>query len=108
MSRSHAPSALAACRLALTGAALAAAPGAAATGATASAAVSGNGLPIARAVLERILAMPHAKGEIAVSYRRAGAALEARVMLPAGLTGTFAWRGSTRAPVAGEQSVRLE
>jgi len=52
--------------------------------------------------------MPHAKGEIAVSYRRAGAALQARVTLPPGLTGTFAWRGHTRALVAGEQSLRLE
>lgn len=52
--------------------------------------------------------LPHARGPISVSYRRSGAALDARVTLPAGLTGSFAWRGLTRALAPGEQSFRLE
>jgi len=53
-------------------------------------------------------ALPHPKGPITVTYRRDGAALEARVTLPPGLTGTFAWRGVTRALDAGEQSFRIQ
>ena len=52
--------------------------------------------------------MPHARGPISVSYRRDGRALEARVSLPPGLTGEFAWRGLTRALQPGEQSFRVE
>ncbi|HXK12586.1 MAG TPA: alpha-L-rhamnosidase C-terminal domain-containing protein [Vicinamibacteria bacterium] len=53
-------------------------------------------------------ALPHPKGPITVAYRRDGSALEARVTLPAGLTGTFAWRGVTRALNPGAQSFRVE
>jgi hypothetical protein len=52
--------------------------------------------------------MPHARGPISVSYRRDGSALEARVTLPPGLTGEFAWHGSTRSLRPGEQSFRIE
>jgi alpha-L-rhamnosidase len=51
--------------------------------------------------------MPHPRGEISVSYRREGTALAAKVTLPPGLTGEFAWRGLTRALQPGEQSFRL-
>ena len=53
-------------------------------------------------------ALPHPRGLVSVSYRRVGPALEAKVTLPAGLTGTFAWRGVTRALQPGEQSFRVE
>jgi alpha-L-rhamnosidase len=52
--------------------------------------------------------MPHRRGPISVSYRRDGQALEARVTLPPGLTGEFAWRGITRALQPGEQTFRVE
>jgi hypothetical protein len=52
--------------------------------------------------------VPHPGGPISVSYRRDGGALEARVTLPAGLTGTFAWRGKTHVLQAGEQALRVE
>ncbi len=52
--------------------------------------------------------MPHPKGSIAVSYRRTGSALDATITLPAGLTGTFVWRGLTRALEPGEQGFRVE
>ncbi|MCP3858983.1 MAG: alpha-rhamnosidase, partial [Phycisphaeraceae bacterium] len=52
--------------------------------------------------------MPHERGLISVSYRRVGSALEARISLPPGLFGDFAWRGVTRTLQAGEQSFRME
>lgn len=59
--------------------------------------------------LDRLEAtMPHPRGAISVSYRREGAALEARILLPAGLRGEFAWGGLTRALREGEQTFRME
>jgi hypothetical protein len=52
--------------------------------------------------------LPHPGGTIAVSYRRDGPALEATVTLPPGLSGTFAWRGTSRPLSAGEQTLRIE
>ncbi len=52
--------------------------------------------------------MPHPSGPISVAYRRDGKALEAKVTLPPGLTGEFAWRGLVRALRPGEQSFRVE
>jgi hypothetical protein len=52
--------------------------------------------------------LPHPRGPVTVSYRRDGAALEAKVMLPPGLRGEFVWRSLTRALQPGEQSFRLE
>ncbi|HUL76927.1 MAG TPA: alpha-L-rhamnosidase C-terminal domain-containing protein [Vicinamibacteria bacterium] len=52
--------------------------------------------------------MPHPAGTISVSYRRDGSALEARISLPPGLTGEFAWRGSVRALQPGDQAFRVE
>jgi len=52
--------------------------------------------------------MAHPRGPISVSYRRKGQALEARVALPPGLRGEFAWGALTRALRAGEQSFRME
>jgi hypothetical protein len=51
--------------------------------------------------------MPHPSGDISVSYRREGTALTAKVTLPPGLAGEFAWRGTTRALQPGEQSFRI-
>jgi alpha-L-rhamnosidase len=52
--------------------------------------------------------LPHPTGPITVSYRRDGSALDVKATLPPGLTGTFAWRGVTRALQSGEQSFRVE
>ena len=52
--------------------------------------------------------LPHPKGPISVSYRRAQGALSATVTLPPGLTGAFAWHGLERKLVPGEQSFRLQ
>jgi alpha-L-rhamnosidase len=53
-------------------------------------------------------ALPHPSGPISVSYRRDGTALEAKITLPPGLTGEFAWRGSVRPLKPGEQAFRAE
>jgi alpha-L-rhamnosidase len=52
--------------------------------------------------------LPHPKGPISVSYRRAQGVLSATVTLPAGLTGQFTWHGLTRKLAPGEQSFRLQ
>jgi hypothetical protein len=52
--------------------------------------------------------LPHPKGPIRVAYRRDGPVLEATVALPPGLSGTFAWRGTSRPLSAGEQALRIE
>jgi hypothetical protein len=52
--------------------------------------------------------LPHPRGPITVSYRRSGAALEAKVTLPPGVQGEFVWRGLTRALLPGDQAFRLE
>jgi hypothetical protein len=52
--------------------------------------------------------MPHPSGPIAVWYRRTGSALEARVTLPPGLSGTFVWRGLSRALQPGEQAFGMQ
>jgi hypothetical protein len=52
-------------------------------------------------------AMPHPKGEIAVSYRRLGDKVGASVTLPAGLTGELVWRGKTYALASGPQELTL-
>jgi hypothetical protein len=52
--------------------------------------------------------MPHPRGPISVSYRPDGRALEARITLPPGLSGEFAWRGLVRTLRPGEQSFRVE
>jgi len=52
--------------------------------------------------------LPHPKGPISVSYRRAQGVLSATVTLPAGLTGQLTWRGLTRTLAPGEQSFRLQ
>ena len=53
-------------------------------------------------------ALPHSRGLVSVSYRRDGPALEAKVMLPPGLSGEFRWHGLVRALRPGEQSFRVE
>ncbi|HEY7924914.1 MAG TPA: alpha-L-rhamnosidase C-terminal domain-containing protein, partial [Vicinamibacteria bacterium] len=52
--------------------------------------------------------LPHPKGPISVSYHRDRGTLAAKVTLPPGLTGEFAWRGLTRKLAPGEQSFRLQ
>jgi alpha-L-rhamnosidase len=53
-------------------------------------------------------AVPTPRGEVAVSYRRTGAALSAEVTLPEGVTGTLSWGGRTATLRSGAQTVRLE
>jgi hypothetical protein len=50
---------------------------------------------------------PHERGPIAVAYHRTGDALEAKVTLPAGLSGTLAWKGQTRDLRPGPQELRI-
>ncbi|MFT4114720.1 alpha-L-rhamnosidase C-terminal domain-containing protein [Silvibacterium sp.] len=52
-------------------------------------------------------AMPHGEGEIRVAYVRQGSAWTAKVTLPAGLDGTFVWKGQERALHAGTQELSL-
>ncbi len=49
--------------------------------------------------------MPHPAGMISVAYDTASG--EARISLPVGVTGTFAWKGTTTALVEGENVLRL-
>jgi alpha-L-rhamnosidase len=51
--------------------------------------------------------MPHPRGEIAVTLRRAGDALRAEITLPEGVTGEFVWSGKTVALRAGSQVFSL-
>jgi hypothetical protein len=52
--------------------------------------------------------MPHPKGEIEVSYRRDGDALDATVTLPPGLGGELAWHGRSQPLQPGRQTLRVE
>jgi len=52
-------------------------------------------------------AMPHPKGEIAVSYRRLGEKVGASVTLPAGLTGELVWHGKTYLLASGAQELTV-
>ncbi|AOS43160.1 Bacterial alpha-L-rhamnosidase [Lacunisphaera limnophila] len=56
---------------------------------------------------EAAATIPHPRGEIAVSLRRAGAGLQAEVTLPEGVTGEFLWDGKTVALRAGAQTVQV-
>ncbi len=47
--------------------------------------------------------VPHPAGEIRVSYRRSAAKLDANISLPAGVTGSFNWKGVTKPLRAGSQ-----
>jgi len=51
--------------------------------------------------------IPHPKGEVAVTLERAGDRLHAVVVLPAGVSGEFAWRGATRPLAAGPNTLDL-
>ena len=53
-------------------------------------------------------AIPHPKGEIAVTLERSGERLRVQVTLPPGITGEFAWRGATRALTAGQNAFEVE
>ncbi len=58
--------------------------------------------------LRRVLAaMPTPRGEIAVAYRRDGDRLQAEVVLPDGLSGTFVWKGRATALHGGRQQLEL-
>ena len=49
----------------------------------------------------------HPKGEIIVSLQRENEGLEAKVSLPAGITGTFVWKGITTELKSGDQVLHL-
>jgi alpha-L-rhamnosidase len=51
--------------------------------------------------------MPHLKGRIEVEYLKVKKGLQTRIILPAGLTGTFEYNGKTRTLNAGENSFTL-
>jgi hypothetical protein len=51
--------------------------------------------------------VPHPKGEVVVSLRREGEALEADVRLPEGIEGEVLWRGAHAAVGPGQSKVRL-
>lgn len=51
--------------------------------------------------------MPHPAGEIRASYERMGDRLKATLVLPAGVSGDFHWRGHTVPLHAGEQKLEL-
>ena len=51
--------------------------------------------------------VPHPKGEVAVSLRLDGEALEADVRLPEGIEGEILWRGARAAVGPGQSKVRL-
>jgi len=51
--------------------------------------------------------VPHPRGEIVVSLRRDGDALEADVRLPEGVDGEVLWRGARAAVGPGQSKVRL-
>ena len=53
-------------------------------------------------------AMPIPAGMLEVEYRRTATGLEARVKLPAGVTGEFQWKGKTHALKSGEQLLHLD
>jgi len=50
---------------------------------------------------------PHERGPIAVAYHRTSDALEAKVTLPAGLSGTLVWQGQARELRPGTQELRI-
>ena len=52
-------------------------------------------------------AMPHPKGEIALSVQRNGSSLQGTVTLPDGITGTLIWDGKGIVLRAGEQSFNV-
>jgi hypothetical protein len=49
----------------------------------------------------------HPKGEILVSLVREDEGLQAKISLPAGVTGTFVWKGKSSELKSGEQTLRL-
>ena len=50
---------------------------------------------------------PHPKGNIVVSYKRYGDKLNAHIVLPDGVKGTFKWKNSAIDLVVGEQNISL-
>ena len=52
--------------------------------------------------------MPTPRGEIAVAYRRDGDRLQAEVVLPDGLSGTFVWKGRATPVRGGRQTLELQ
>jgi hypothetical protein len=52
--------------------------------------------------------VPHPLGRIDVDLRREGKALHARVNLPAGITGTFVWKGRSFELRPGENTLEAD
>jgi hypothetical protein len=52
--------------------------------------------------------MPHPNGEIKVEYTAKGGSLEARVSLPAGISGTLLWQGKAYEIHEGTQNIELQ
>jgi hypothetical protein len=51
--------------------------------------------------------IPHPKGEVSVTLERAGTRLRVEVVLPAGVTGDFEWRGTKRPLAAGRNTFEV-
>lgn len=51
---------------------------------------------------------PHPQGMIQVSYKRKGAGLDAKIIMPGSLTGTFEWKGVTEALKPGANHFTLQ
>ena len=51
--------------------------------------------------------VPHPRGEVTVSLRRDGEALEAEVRLPEGVDGEIVWQGARRTLPSGPSKLRL-
>lgn len=52
--------------------------------------------------------MPHPAGDVEVSVRRKGTGAEARIVLPAGVTGEFVWRGTSKPLAPGVNEVSMQ
>ncbi len=52
--------------------------------------------------------MPHPKGEIAVSLKRVGSGIHARIQLPAGVPGQFVWNGKRHALTPGTNEFTVD
>ncbi|MEO6005369.1 MAG: family 78 glycoside hydrolase catalytic domain [Opitutus sp.] len=51
--------------------------------------------------------IPHPAGDIAVNYRKSERGLSATISLPAGVRGTFIWRGNSHPLKSGEQTLQF-
>ena len=51
--------------------------------------------------------MPHPDGVISVQYEVSGSSLNAVIVLPEKITGTFIWKGATKNLTSGKNVIKL-